>query len=331
MKITQQEIANALSLSRNTVSKALKNDILVSPETIQRVQEYARKNNYYNAHENSGGKFVSLIMHNSVAKDNFFWPVVIRGIEKTLAELRYGLTISFVDSMDDVAVDNGMAGYLMMGMFSDDDYYKAAKRIQSPLVLIDISSKIPLNELQRDIVMMENAESVRKLTNHMISLGHTKIGFVGNTSARSVYDRYRGYKRAMIDNELKIKKKYCLLNFSHQYDSQTEDSILYWFSRFDKSDLPTAFVCANDSIADNIRQWCNQYFGFDVPGDVSVSGFDNLEEKGFTTVHCFKYEMGQRAAEELVWRIQNPDRPYEIIRVGTKVVLRDTISKPRSI
>lgn len=327
MKITQQEIAAALSLSRNTVSKALKNDILVSAETIRRVQEYARTKGYYNTHEKKGRKFISLLLHNSVAGDGYFWPIVIQGIENTLSEHGYSLTISFVDDIGAVPVDHHVAGYIMMGMFSEEDYYRAVRKIRGPLIFIDIATKIPLNELQRDIILMENTESVRKITNYMISLGHTNIGFIGNISARSVYDRYRGYKRAMTDHEIKIQKKYCLLKFEHRYDSEAEDSLAYWFKHFEMKDLPTAFVCANDSIADNIRGWGREYFGLNVPQDISIAGFDNLEEKGFSTVHCFKFEMGQRAAEELLWRIQKPERPFEIIRVGTKVIFRNTISK----
>ena len=334
MKVTQKDIASALNLSRNTVGKALRNDGLVSKKTVERVQEYARKMNYTKFVEQlnykDDKKIISVLAHQSTANGNSFWMQVLSGIEQTVSVQGYHVSICFVNSVSQVVPDSMIAGYIMIGMFNTDDYYKIIEMIgDTPIVFVDIASRIPLNALERDIVLMENVESVREVTQYIIENGHRNIGFIGNISARSNYDRYRGYRKAMQDNGLKILNKYCLLNFENKYSARTDGSLWNWVHSL--SEFPTAFVCANDSIALYLIDWFRNDFNLRIPEDISLSGFDNVEESKMlkpylTTVQCYKKELGKRAAEEILWRMdQGASRPYEIIRVGTKVIYRDTI------
>lgn len=337
MKVTQQDIADELHLSRNTVAKALRNDCLVSQDTIRRVQECARRMQYTKfsgcPETTSQHRMISVLMHSSAGNGNTFWIQVLSGVESIIRGKRFMMSVSFISSADELPVpDKMVAGYIVMGRFSIRDYYRFADIAKKkPLVFVDIASKIPLNKLERDIVLMENVESVREITQHMIHMGHKNIGFIGQVMARSVYDRYRGYRKALQDNDLKVQNQFCLLDFSDDYEGDGEGTVYHWLHSL--KEMPTAFVCANDSIAFYLSSWLMRDFNLSVPKDVSLSGFDNLEEGQFcqpilTTVQCYKQELGKRAAEEVCWRMeQGEDRPYEIIRVGTKVLYRDSIAE----
>lgn len=98
--------------------------------------------------------------------------------------------------------------------------------------------------------------------------------------------------------------------------------------------MPTALVCANDFIALTVSEALKED-GFSIPGDISVTGFDNIEDatRGvppLTTVHVPKEAMGRAAVEKLLNRIHNPSAPLEKILIAADIVHRDSASGPQS-
>ncbi|MFD1956799.1 substrate-binding domain-containing protein, partial [Paenibacillus thailandensis] len=92
--------------------------------------------------------------------------------------------------------------------------------------------------------------------------------------------------------------------------------------------LPSAFVCANDYIAVSFMKALKNN-NVSIPEDVAVCGFDNgpesrIVEPHLTTVHIYSNEMGVKAAEMLLSRINDPARPYQIAHIFTKPVIRET-------
>jgi LacI family transcriptional regulator len=70
--------------------------------------------------------------------------------------------------------------------------------------------------------------------------------------------------------------------------------------------------------------------GLNIPGDVSVAGFDNIEKgewviPSLTTINIQKSQMGERAVELLLKRIEDPDRCIELVMIGTDIVKRDSV------
>jgi LacI family transcriptional regulator len=93
-------------------------------------------------------------------------------------------------------------------------------------------------------------------------------------------------------------------------------------------------VCANDFIALTISDVLKAE-GFAIPGEVSVTGFDNIEDatRGvppLTTVHVPKEAMGRAAVEKLLNRIHNPAAPLEKILIAADIVHRDSVTGPRA-
>ncbi|GFI38178.1 HTH-type transcriptional repressor PurR [Lachnospiraceae bacterium] len=72
--------------------------------------------------------------------------------------------------------------------------------------------------------------------------------------------------------------------------------------------------------------------GYDIPGDVSIVGFDNVSfgamvEPALTTIHVYKQEMGEMAVRELLFAIENKSRIHLKIQVCTEFVERDSVRK----
>ena len=92
--------------------------------------------------------------------------------------------------------------------------------------------------------------------------------------------------------------------------------------------LPTAFVCANDSIALYVMTVLMK-LGIDVPGQCSITGFDNIKDAALaspklSTVHVNKEALGQRAVDTLLWRIAHPDGPKEKILLAGDLLIRES-------
>ncbi|WP_281889493.1 substrate-binding domain-containing protein [Paenibacillus sp. YYML68] len=95
---------------------------------------------------------------------------------------------------------------------------------------------------------------------------------------------------------------------------------------------PTALVCANDTIALTAMQALKE-LGVKVPGDVSVTGFDNIESSyqtspALTTVHVPKESLGERAVERLLGRIERKQTPMEKLLLSGEVFYRESTAGP---
>ncbi|MOA41961.1 HTH-type transcriptional repressor PurR [compost metagenome] len=95
--------------------------------------------------------------------------------------------------------------------------------------------------------------------------------------------------------------------------------------------LPTAFVCANDAIAVCTMNVLDQ-MGISVPADISVTGFDNIEDSytrvpGITTVNVEKETLGRRAVLMLLEKMKYPGFPRESIYMSATIIYRESIDK----
>ena len=107
-----------------------------------------------------------------------------------------------------------------------------------------------------------------QITRHLIGLGHRKIAFVGSAAATSsITDRMCGYLRAMTEaGLLPVPPEWIL-------EDRDADGRYRFPLRLPRA-LPTAFVCNNDDVAAQLIRQLND-MGISVPGDVSVTGFDD--------------------------------------------------------
>lgn len=138
-------------------------------------------------------------------------------------------------------------------------------------------------------------------TEHLISLGHKRIGMVaGNFSMTDrSFHRWHGYKKCLKDNNIPYDKE--LLVQTDYSLSGGRDSI----KKLLKFPLPpTAVFCSNDYIALGAMKGARE-MGLALPQDLSIVGFDDMQTASYmvpplTTIRQPAYEMGRRAAELLL-------------------------------
>lgn len=335
-KVSIQDIADSLGLSRNTVSKALNGHVSIPEVTRNKVIEKAISLKYkqftFMNSENLISKKsgnIALITHH-MPTNSHFGSSMLSGLEKRISAEGYNLSIHILreteinalilpNNFDKTSVD----GIICIELF-DKKYTQLINSLQIPTIFIDTISDIMYPELNADIILMENEHSTYLITKNLIYNGHTKIGFVGDYNhCKSFNERWTGFRRALTDSNQQLDLSLCILE-----DDRCPYSDLEWIiKQIDKIEqLPSAFVCANDFIAINVMSALKSK-NIKIPDDVVICGFDDAYESRIvdpqlTTVHIFSGEMGIIAAEMLLSRLENPSKPSQITHVKTKPIFR---------
>ena len=180
-------------------------------------------------------------------------------------------------------------------------------------------------------VDLDNLEGARKATEHLINLGHNRIGYIGGELELSsnARDRYEGYRTALkagglIENGDWVKHGV----FSADFGKEAARDLL----AMPENIRPTALVCASDMIAFGAMQKAGE-MGIRIPGNLSVVGFDNYDQAALhtpplTTIHQPFYEMGRIAVEMLDSIVQDPQKARQHILIEPELMVRRSTAPP---
>lgn len=335
-KVTIQEISETMGLSRNTVAKALTNSDIVAYETREAVVRKAWEMGY--------SKFdVSLLEAFNIVSDNeksktvlvlarremsLFWNSIIVGISEELKNFDSKMRIDFVSAEDEENgvipsdIRDGIDGIIMMSVFTPK-FTEQILKLKIPVVSLDRPYGRFKQPQNFDAVMCEGRESVAAITSSLIDLGMKKIGFIGNiTYCESLYQRYQGFRESMNEHNLAIDDR--IVFTSHQPEMYSIAEVEKIVNDFPY--LPDGIVCCNDDVALKvIKAYMKK--GIRSPRDFAITGFDNEEvltnsDPKLTTVSVKNHMLGKRLVQQLMWRIQNPDLPYETVMISTKPLYR---------
>lgn len=165
-------------------------------------------------------------------------------------------------------------------------------------------------------------------TEHLISMGHTRIAFInGETWMEAAQDRFKGYRRALASADLPFDP-----TLVRDGDWMSGTGFECTMSLMQEARPPTAIFCANDLMALGALEALKQ-LGKKVPQDVSVMGYDDQEISRHThpplsTVLLPNYEMGYAAVEELIELAAGGKHARRaVIKTDCPLVKRDSVQK----
>jgi len=342
-KVTIQDIANSLHLSRITVSKALNNSPNVSDETRNLVLKKALEMNYKHinmaAQSNSKTsasqtKSFAFVMH--MTPDAFhIGSGIITQLEQELRTKGYSLTLHSITEEDIASLTlppnlnrNQTAAIVCLELFHPD-YSKLLCSLGIPVLFIDSCVDFYSLDLNCSLLMMENRNSTRQMLTALCQKHSlTSMGFVGDRDhCISFRERYESF---------------CLSAFecgvdTRSYNIIADDSFYSqpgWMTeQLRKKDrLPQLFFCANDVLAQILIQSLTE-LNIQIPGDILVCGFDGIPSMNtlmntLTTVHIPCKELGTCAAQILLHRMQYPDIASGITYLNTKIHFRESAPCP---
>lgn len=332
-RVTIQDIADALGISRNTVSKAINHADGLADATREKILQKAMEMGYkqFSYAAASAAPLphtgeIALLTTSIFSQPNHFAALMLDRFKQEISQFGYTLSIHIVDSDDltrrtlpSTFQKERCSAILCIEMF-DRDYDEMVCGLGLPVLFVDGPHKRFGDPLPADQLYMENTIGITKLVNDMLARGKRRIGFIGDYEhCQSFYERYTAFRCAMLMAGVPVEERFCV-------KENLYENILASLGTL--PELPELFICANDFIAVVTIQILRK-LGKSVPGDVLIAGFDDAPESrrltpALTTVHIHTQIMAYTAANLLTSRIKEPSLNYRIIHTETELIYRDS-------
>jgi LacI family transcriptional regulator len=334
-KITLKDIAKHFGVSISTVSKAVNDSHEISDALKKQIQQFA-KDQHYKPNKlalnllNRSTKTIGVIVPNIL---NYFFVQVLYGIEKVANENGYNI-ISCIsnesyekESKTIALLDSGTVDGLIISLAEETqvndkiDALWELSNSQIPLVLFDRVS----DSIACDKVIVDDLEAGYKSTKHFLNIGCNTVAFVSPIGKSSVGKlRLEGYKKALKENNIIFDEK-LVLHFTEKEDLQLLMSLLLNYKPID------GILGLDEITAVKILEIVKSS-GYNVPDDISIIGFTNGQLSKYVTPSLTmvsqhgKY-IGERAAQLLINRINNPEQSLKTQVVKTSLLIRDSTKK----
>lgn len=336
-KVTMQDIADRLNISKNSVSQALSGKPGVSEETRQLVQKTADELGYdYSNSRNQKQpdkkmtRNIALIASEFAFSLKSFFGQIYLGVEKELRARGMNLFIESIDknaqeklSLPSLLSNHEIDGILILSHISTD-YISKVIETGIPTVLIDHHEPY----LEADSILTNNRFGAFRAVEHLIQLGHRDIAFAADVDFSPSYqERYEGYLLALKKYGIKPNEHYIVANAQ-----ENQNNIKQYLDNLQSH--PTAWFCVNDGLGFLVTSVLQQK-GIKIPEEVSVCSFDNgqlsqISTPRITTVDIDLNYFAKKAVEQLCWRMENKEEPIQEILLPTKLIIRESTSERKS-
>ena len=345
-KVTIQDIASELQLSRNTVSKAINNTGVLADATREKILRKAAEMGYkqfaylplfQEGAAKTAGPFILPSDKREIAmlttqflSSSHFSSMMLDRFQSEINHLHSGMTIHRISPIElkEKKLPSSLniqrtAGIICFEVF-DYDYAQMLCDLDVPLLFVDTPVMDMRPPLKADRLYMENRIEVQNAVAHMVQRGKKRISFAGDKNhCQSFFERYMAYKDAVEYFGLTEGLSTCAMP-SGQQDYPV--SLYETIRRF--KTMPDAFVCANDFVAMDLVKALDE-LGYSVPDDIWVCGFDDSQEASYfaprlTSIHIHGQIMGYTAANLLMTRIEEPSLNYRTVYTETNLILRES-------
>ena len=345
-KVTIQDIANELQLSRNTVSKAINNTGVLADATREKILRKAAEMGYKQfaylplfqedtakAAEHSilpSDKREIAMLTTQFLSSSHFSSMMLDRFQSEIEHLHSCTTIHRISPIElkEKKLPSSLniqrtAGIICIEVF-DYDYAQMLCDLDVPLLFVDTPVMDMRPPLKADRLYMENRIEIQNAVAHMVQRGKKRISFAGDKNhCQSFFERYMAYKDAMEYFGLTEGLSTCAMPSGQQnYPVSLYETI----RRF--KTMPDAFVCANDFVAMDLVKALNE-LRYSVPDDIWGCGFDDSQEASYfaphlTSIHIHGQIMGYTAANLLMTRIEEPSLNYRTVYTETNLILRES-------
>jgi LacI family transcriptional regulator len=342
--ITLRDVARQAGVATGTASQALNGRANVSPETREKVLNAANVLGYISKSPAASARSGSLTTIGMLVKHDFdpestlnpFYGNVQLGVEAECRRHNIRLMYANIEvgrrnqptTWPAIFYDDTLDGLLLIGTSFVETIEQIHHRLgDMPIVLIDgYAPHLPF-----DSVVINNIAGAEVIVEYLVGLGHAAIALIGwdDDAAPSVYERRNGY--------LNVLRRHHLSEAYIEPSALNRESGANALRRLlhRAPEISAVFAC-NDDTAIGILGAARE-LGLNVPADLSVVGFDNIELArdvipALTTVHVHKRWLGMLGVRQLMARANEPDMPQITITLDTALVVRASSSvHPHSI
>lgn len=331
---TMRDVAERAGVSVTTVSHVINETRPVSDELRRRVLASMddlgyQPNRLARSLRRGQTHTIGMIIPDSA---NPFFAEMARGVEDTSFKNGYSVILCNSDGdlnkellYTNVLTEKRVDGILFVAAGLSTDRIRDLQTHRTPLVVVDRD----LPDAAVDSVLTDNAQGGWLAARHLIDLGHRRIACItGPSDVTPSADRVTGYRQAMMKGGIPVDQS-LIVKGDFQYDSAYRASS----QLLQIKDPPTAIFACNDLMAVAVMS-AALALGRQVPGDLSVVGFDDVRLAAFanpplTTIAQPKYEMGVVAATMLLERMRDLEMPAHRRVFETNLVTRKSTAPPR--
>jgi DNA-binding LacI/PurR family transcriptional regulator len=290
-KTTSFDIAHRAGVSQATVSRALRNSPLVNAETRERVKKIAREMNYRVDRSAAGlrsqrSNTIALLLFEDPTSDdsqiNPFFLSMLGNITRYAAGKKYDVLVSFQQLSDDwlseYQFSNRADGIILLGYGGYRNITEKLQRLREDGANFVIwGATTP--ELEGHAVGCRNAQGGEMATRHLLSLGRTRIAFIGDTSddCPEFQQRFHGYRQALQSSGLPVREE-----LQRSADNQETSGFEAMTDLLASGVEFDAVFAASDLIAIGAIK-CLRKAGVLIPAQVSVVGFDDIPAASYSS------------------------------------------------
>lgn len=345
-KVTIQDIADALGISRNTVSKAINNTEGLADSTREKILQKAVEMGYKQfsyvgslasippspsaaapeQSPTSGYQGEIALLTGSFLTHSHFASLVLDKFQREISQLGYTMNTHRVTSVElenktlPITVNLEQVKAIMCIEMFDWDYDEMLCQLDIPILFVDGPAKRSGKSLPADQIYMDNTTEITRFVNDSLEMGFSKIGFVGDYDhCQSFFERYSAFYLAMLMAGQPVEERFIVKDSRRE---KLEPVIAAM------EELPDIFICANDFVATDLMQALSAA-GKRVPEDVRLCGFDDSAESrlcnpALTTVHIHTQIIAFSAVHLLISRIRQPSLDYRTIHTETDLIYRES-------
>ena len=337
--IRMSDIAKELGVSVVTVSNALNDRGGVSEEMRRKIRARASELGYRPSAPRVPKKNASPVQQETGSigiltserfagpRGTFYW-FLTAGVSRELTHCNLYSVYESVTAADEregnlprIVTERQVRGLIIVGQLAGG-YLEKLAATHIPMLFLDFYDK----HAGIDSVISDSFYDSYLITDQLVMLGHTKIGFIGSVNATSsIQDRYLGYVKCLMENGIEPRKDWTLP------DRDERGVTLSGFAF--PEEMPTAFVCNCDETAFRVIGEL-QHMGLRVPEDISVTGYDNYTvsdmcSPAITTVEVDLNEMAHAAVTCLLQRMEDPKRPAARHVIPGRIILKQSHAAPK--
>ena len=328
--VKMADVAKAANVSSATVSRLMTGRAPVAPDMRERIRAAAARLGF-DLERVKKTKIIAFILSNRGVLHPFH-SAVLMGAEAYCAEHGYGLlflpfdystaaTVADLQAPDILQRQSVVSGVIAAGTNSQSLLQLLSQR-GIPWVALGNNVLGSREDSQSGCIYFDDVNGAYELTRYLISLGHKRIGFVGNLNLPWYARRYRGYESAMTEAGLDSRVS--------ELNSRDGEDMGYMASKLMLQTHPTttAIFAGDDAAARGVYKAALDR-GLKIPADLSVAGFNDTSEAimmqpPLTSVHVFLDELGKQLAESLLARIRGQQLPEKPLNLPTQLVRRES-------
>ena len=331
---TIHDIARELNVSASTVSRALSNNPRISLKTREKIKSVALAlgyqpntlaSNLRNKKSNTIGIVVPLI-------NRHFFSSVISGVEDIAFNAGYNVVISQSNDLAEKEISivqsmfsNRVDGLIISIAMQTDtfEHLKLFGKKNIPLVFFD--RVVP--ELETDKIVVDDFACAYRATQHLIDQGYQRIAHLaGPQNLMTYFDRKKGYLSALENNGLQKDHSLILVNTLTSSDGESAVQQLMHLPV-----PPDSIFCGNDTTALSVVIYLREK-GYCIPEDIGVVGFSNepfsrVVSPPISTIAQPGFEMGQKAAELVIRKIESREKTYQTIVMPAELIVRESSNR----